>query len=258
VNVTTNLLVLATRSYLSWDARGRASCLTPPILSVIFKSSWFNLKSANCGCIIRTSSVKEIAETNPSFHNLASTIGEYSVRTIYILYLFTLVLILCLTLLFDKQSLIINQGVKLELVYVISTREPCYVYWDTVEITCVIYIFLLQFSSIVCVILLIIYSTPTNLLYFPKNTSKFLGNYKLKLKLSHYTPRRRFGGEENSSSSFSISALDGGEWSAPRPCRALAPGKGLRYPLFRRLGGPQSRSGHRNYTKLLRANSFLM
>jgi hypothetical protein len=36
-----------------------------------------------------------------------------------------------------------------------------------------------------------------------------------------------------------------GEWSASRPGRALPPGKGPRYPLYRRLGGPQSRSGHR-------------
>jgi hypothetical protein len=40
-----------------------------------------------------------------------------------------------------------------------------------------------------------------------------------------------------------------GEWSASRPGRALAPGKGPRYPLYRRLGGPQSRSGHRSYWK---------
>jgi hypothetical protein len=33
-------------------------------------------------------------------------------------------------------------------------------------------------------------------------------------------------GEDYSSYSFSISALDGGEWSASRPGRALAPGKG--------------------------------
>jgi hypothetical protein len=40
------------------------------------------------------------------------------------------------------------------------------------------------------------------------------------------------------------------EWSATRPGRALPPGKGPpRYPLYRRLGGPQSRSGHRGYRK---------
>ena len=37
-------------------------------------------------------------------------------------------------------------------------------------------------------------------------------------------------------------ALEGGEWSAARPGRTLAPGT-TRYPLYRRLGGPQGRSG---------------
>ena len=37
-------------------------------------------------------------------------------------------------------------------------------------------------------------------------------------------------------------ALEGGEWSAARPGRTLPPGK-TRYPLYRRLGGPQDRSG---------------
>jgi hypothetical protein len=60
-------------------------------------------------------------------------------------------------------------------------------------------------------------------------------------------------GEERrySSYSFTTSVLDGGEWSASRPGRALPPGKGPRYPLDRRLGGPQSRSGHRGYRKIL-------
>jgi len=38
-------------------------------------------------------------------------------------------------------------------------------------------------------------------------------------------------------------ALEGGEGSASRPGRSLPPGK-TRYPLYRRLGGPQGRSGH--------------
>ena len=33
-------------------------------------------------------------------------------------------------------------------------------------------------------------------------------------------------------------ALEGGEWSAAHPSRTLPPGK-TRYPLYRRLGGPQ-------------------
>jgi len=36
-------------------------------------------------------------------------------------------------------------------------------------------------------------------------------------------------------------ALEGGEWSATRPGRTLPPGK-TRYPLYRRLDGPQGRS----------------
>jgi len=36
--------------------------------------------------------------------------------------------------------------------------------------------------------------------------------------------------------------LEGGEWSAARPGSTLPPGK-TRYPFYRRLGGPQGRSG---------------
>ena len=37
-------------------------------------------------------------------------------------------------------------------------------------------------------------------------------------------------------------ALEGGEWSAARFRRTLPPGEN-RYPFYRRLGGPQGRSG---------------
>jgi len=37
-------------------------------------------------------------------------------------------------------------------------------------------------------------------------------------------------------------ALEGDEGSASRPGHSLPPGK-TRYPLYRRLGGPQGRSG---------------
>jgi hypothetical protein len=37
-------------------------------------------------------------------------------------------------------------------------------------------------------------------------------------------------------------ALEGGEWSAARPGRTLPPEK-TQYPLYRRLSGPQGRSG---------------
>jgi hypothetical protein len=42
-----------------------------------------------------------------------------------------------------------------------------------------------------------------------------------------------------SSYSFTTSSLDGGEWSASLPGRALPPGKDPWYPFYRRLGGPQ-------------------
>jgi hypothetical protein len=42
-----------------------------------------------------------------------------------------------------------------------------------------------------------------------------------------------------SSYSFSTSALDGGEWSASRPGRALAPGEGPQYPCIGGLVGPR-------------------
>jgi hypothetical protein len=63
------------------------------------------------------------------------------------------------------------------------------------------------------------------------------------------SPATRHGGawrvEEYSSYSFLTSALDGGEWSASSPGRALPRGKDLRYPLDRRLIRPQNRYGHR-------------
>ena len=50
-------------------------------------------------------------------------------------------------------------------------------------------------------------------------------------------------GEKKCSSTLSLtSALDVGGWSTPRPDRFTPPGK-TRYPLYRRLGGPQGRSG---------------
>jgi hypothetical protein len=72
---------------------------------------------------------------------------------------------------------------------------------------------------------------------------EFLVHGKVKVKLSHYTPWRRLGGEDVYYYSFLTSALNGGEWSASRPSRALPQGKDPRYPLDRRLGGPQSWSG---------------
>jgi hypothetical protein len=64
------------------------------------------------------------------------------------------------------------------------------------------------------------------------------------LKQSRYTPWWRLGERRYSSYSFLNSALDEGAWSASRPSRAFPRGKDHRYPLYRRLGGPQSWSGH--------------
>jgi hypothetical protein len=57
--------------------------------------------------------------------------------------------------------------------------------------------------------------------------------------MSHYTPRRRLGGEEYSFYSFSTSVLDwggGGEWSALRPDRPQAPGKQPPLPIVQEAG----------------------
>jgi hypothetical protein len=49
-------------------------------------------------------------------------------------------------------------------------------------------------------------------------------SFRKKLKLSHYTPWRHLGERRYSSYSLSTSAIDGGDWSASRPSRAL-PGR---------------------------------
>jgi hypothetical protein len=56
--------------------------------------------------------------------------------------------------------------------------------------------------------------------YFSEKSLKTL---VIEVKPSRYTPWRRLGGEEYSSYSFTTSELDGGEWSASRPGRALPP-----------------------------------
>jgi hypothetical protein len=53
------------------------------------------------------------------------------------------------------------------------------------------------------------------------------------------------GERKYSSYSFLTLTVDWGEWSASRPGRALPPEKDPRYPLDRRLDGPQSWSGHK-------------
>jgi hypothetical protein len=56
------------------------------------------------------------------------------------------------------------------------------------------------------------------------------------VKQSRYTPWRRLRERRYSSYSFSTSALDGGEWSASRPGRALPPEKGPPVPIVQEAG----------------------
>jgi hypothetical protein len=62
-------------------------------------------------------------------------------------------------------------------------------------------------------------------------------------------PATRYGGawgeRRCSSYSFLNSTLEGGEGSASRPGRTLPRERDPRYQLYRRLGGPHSRSGCR-------------
>jgi hypothetical protein len=60
--------------------------------------------------------------------------------------------------------------------------------------------------------------------------------YRESKKLSHYTPQRRLEERRYSSYSFSTSALGGGEWSASRPGRDLAPGKVPPVPIVQEDG----------------------
>jgi hypothetical protein len=62
---------------------------------------------------------------------------------------------------------------------------------------------------------------------------------------------KAYGGLDVQTHVFLISALDGGEWSVSRPSRFTPEGKNPRYPLERRLCGPQSRSGRREEEKIL-------
>jgi hypothetical protein len=63
------------------------------------------------------------------------------------------------------------------------------------------------------------------------NTHHKYYHIKLKLQLFHYTPLRRLGERRYSSYPLSTSTLDGGEWSASSPGRALSPGKGPPVPI---------------------------
>jgi hypothetical protein len=73
---------------------------------------------------------------------------------------------------------------------------------------------------------------------------KLLKEDKVKVKQSHNTRGAR-GERRYSSYSFTTSALDGVSGQRHAPAAFYSRGKDPRYPLDRRLGGPQSRSGHR-------------
>jgi hypothetical protein len=66
-------------------------------------------------------------------------------------------------------------------------------------------------------------------------------------------PQHIYGGAGGlySSYSFTTSALYGVSGQGYAPDAFYPQGKDPRYPLYRRLGGPQSRSGHRAYRKNL-------
>jgi hypothetical protein len=64
---------------------------------------------------------------------------------------------------------------------------------------------------------------------------------------------KAYGEEDVTIHIFLTLALAGGKWSASRSA-ALALGKGSRYPLDRRLVGPQSRAGRRGVDKILDLN----
>jgi hypothetical protein len=71
----------------------------------------------------------------------------------------------------------------------------------------------------------------------------------IKVKLSFYGHAGAKGERNYSCYSFLTSARYGGEWSASRLGRVLPPEKDLRHALNRRLGGPQTWSRHRRYSK---------
>ena len=83
---------------------------------------------------------------------------------------------------------------------------------------------------------------------FPRRLTQHNNKEKKKVKVTLVQALRLckavrpIGGIEVLLNSFMTTALEGGEESASRPGRSLSPGN-TRYPLYRRVGGPQSRSG---------------
>ena len=72
--------------------------------------------------------------------------------------------------------------------------------------------------------------------------SKVRVKYTLVQALRRCTGRTAHRGSRDIALLFLDHGTRRGEGSASRPGRSLPPGK-TRYPLYRRLGGPQSRSG---------------
>jgi hypothetical protein len=68
-------------------------------------------------------------------------------------------------------------------------------------------------------------------------------------KQSHNTPMEKRGDRMYGSYSFKISALDGVSGERHAPAALYPREKDPRYELYRRLGGPQSRSGQKGYRK---------
>jgi hypothetical protein len=69
-------------------------------------------------------------------------------------------------------------------------------------------------------------------------------------ELFHYSPRSVWVERRYSSYSFSTSVLDGMSGQRHAPEAFYAREKDHQYPLYRRMGGPQSRSGYRGYRKI--------
>jgi hypothetical protein len=74
-----------------------------------------------------------------------------------------------------------------------------------------------------------------NILLTSKCSSYSSYSYTSCVLIRNFKNNRRLG-ERYSSYSFTTSALDGGEWSASRPGRALDPGKGTPVPIVQEAG----------------------
>jgi hypothetical protein len=79
---------------------------------------------------------------------------------------------------------------------------------------------------------------------YRKNHTKPI-NTKYKVKQSHYTPWSRFGGRGIAPTHSRLRHYMGVSGQRHAPAALYPRGKDPWYPLDRRLGGPQSRSGHR-------------